>query len=161
MENNNAPQIAIWADYHTGHRLAWVEIIIRNVFEKTHCPVLVVMPTFVFQSQEYQVFLKAQEGHFVPLVLGREPKTLSLTPPQSPFQIWRELLQVLRELKKRGIKRLVVATGDELVKAAGVAGPFRMEAWEHRNSRGDPPIGVGLSEPALENEDSRIISLFL
>ncbi len=113
--NQTNPEIAVWEDNHAGHTLAFVEILIRHIYEKTKKPLLFISTQSTFRSEEYQVHLKPLEGRFTTMVVGdnfSEEKSLAL---------WTRFRAIEKELKKRQIHALIVSTADALVKTLGIA----------------------------------------
>ena len=114
MTNLN-PSIAIWEDDYRGHTLAFVEILIRQIYDKTKVPVLFFSTKAAFQSDAYLVYLRPLEGKFIPRVVGNNFSG------GKPLVLWGQFKQIEKELNEKGITRLIVSTADSVVKTLGLA----------------------------------------
>ena len=114
MENSK-PEIAIWEDEYRGHNLAFVEILIRYISEKTKKPVLFFSSKAAFQSEAYQVYLKPLERWFIPGTVSEKHNV------GKAWEIWGRFGEIEKELKNKGIHCLIVSTADSLARTLGLA----------------------------------------
>jgi hypothetical protein len=122
--NHQETEIAIWEDNFKGHTLAFVEILVRHIFEKTKKPVLFFSSRTTFQSKPYRIYLKPLEGRFIPVVVGEK-----FSEEKMPI-LWHRFRKIEKELSTRGIRRLVLSTADSVVKTLGMA---RLAGWKPKN----------------------------
>ncbi len=115
------PDIAIWEDDYRGATLAMVEILARHIFEKTRKPVLLFSSGATFRSAAYQVYFKPLEGQFIPVEVAPNYSDGNL------LDLWRQFGKIERELKDRGIFRLLLGTADGAVKMFSFA---RLFGWK-------------------------------
>ena len=108
------PEIGIFEDHFEGHHLAYVETLVRYIFEKKKQRPLLLLSEEVQASQQYEIFLKPLESKF---------EVISLKPikKMSSFLRFRRLAGVLKDLEKCGVRTLLIPTAGHLAHMAGIA----------------------------------------
>lgn len=121
------PKVGIFEDHFDGHHLAYVETLVRYVFEKTKQRPLLLLSKEVQASRQYEIFLKPLESKF---------EVINLKPikKMSSFLRFRRLTGVLKDLEKLGVRTLLIPTAGHLAHMAGVArfAGFRSEKIDIR-----------------------------
>jgi hypothetical protein len=111
---SNPSEICIYEDNPHGHRLGFLEIIVKYIFVKTGRPPLLLLTQEIVESLPYGVFLKGLEGKFESIILEKKVKA-------ERFSRYRAFSRAVRYLEKKGVRRILVPTANELVKTIGIA----------------------------------------
>jgi glycosyltransferase involved in cell wall biosynthesis len=119
VTHSTAPEICVWEDDPSGHRLAFVEILVRYIWEKTGRNTLLVISEEVLKSAQYRIFLKNLGDRFETHLLGKQTC-------RNTFSIGSRFLKVSDFLKRRNIRELIIPTADVIVKILGIA---RLFGW--------------------------------
>ena len=117
------PITAIYEDDPDGHRLAFVEILVKYLFEKTKRPPLLVLTREITASKPYAVFLKSHEEKFERLVLEPGKK-------QNRLGRVFALRRAVHTLEKKNIQRLLIPGAGQMVKTIGLI--RRLGLFRHR-----------------------------
>ncbi len=114
---DSEPVICVLEFNSEGHHLAYVEILIRALKEKTGQKPLFLTSAQVPKSKSYEIYLKPIEDRF------EMHAAESIKSGKSKW-MWVQffpIIALLDKMRKRGIRRVLISTGDELAAILGLA----------------------------------------